>query len=368
MIRLLLASFLFMGAAPAAPSQAGREAEVIAALERARVAMEAWNAELEQGVAVDAGTAARLQASLQSLGEESQRLFGRLRASEPARPAGPAAQATPSASVGPAREISRVWVDDARAIGEGSAQRKERALASIREALTSGDGVREWAALMTLASIGDVEYDKAAFRPLVLPLARDAEGGVLVSAFYALQNTERTDGDLALLHAAWDTRRSPDLERSMSHLLFLFGGGRIGGRSEDIVLDLLGDERTQHEGLRGIWGAAVGERLAARLIELSGSTDHELRHDAIYFGLSTLQDKSEPVLDVLIAKLTDPDHNNSGRALWGLGHGVPEEQQARVAAALADLYRARSDPGTRRDCRRLVERYGGAEMAAALER
>ena len=68
----------------------------------------------------------------------------------------------------------------------------------------------------------------------------------------------------------------------------------------------------------------------------------------------------------MISFLPDPDHNNSGRALWGLSHGVPEASQARVAEALVELHNARSDPETRSSCARLVELYGGPNMSAML--
>jgi hypothetical protein len=45
---------------------------------------------------------------------------------------------------------------------------------------------------------------------------------------------------------------------------------------------------------------------------------------------------------------------------------VPEELQPKVAKALAEMYKARSDPRTREKCRNLVRRYAGAAAADLL--
>ena len=63
---------------------------------------------------------------------------------------------------------------------------------------------------------------------------------------------------------------------------------------------------------------------------------------------------------------TDADFNNSERALWGLGQGVPAEQQSKVVDALVDLHNSRSNPQMRSSCRSLVTRYGGADAAQRL--
>ena len=104
------------------------------------------------------------------------------------------------------------------------------------------------------------------------------------------------------------------------------------------------------------------------MLELAGSLDHQVRHGAIYFGLSTFRDKSADVIEALIQTLSDPDWNNSGRALWGLGHGVPAQHHRRVAEAMVELHNARSDPKVRERSARLVERYGDAALLAQLKR
>lgn len=264
------------------------------------------------------------------------------------------------------REQAQAWVEAMRQLGPAAAESRTATAATLLQAVQGDDPDLRLAALEAIGQLGDVDYDKAAFRPLILPIIADEEDGpTLVSACYALYNTDRRPDDLTLIQSAWG-RRTPLVDDAMSHLLFLFGDGKIAGRSEQIVLELLDspEDQVRREALRGLWGAAASDRLAARIIELAD--DSESRHDAIYFGLSTFKPKNEAVVDKLIETLADADFNDWGRALWGLGFGVPEELQGKVAAALADMYAARSDPRTRQQCRDLIVRYAGAEAAEQL--
>jgi hypothetical protein len=147
----------------------------------------------------------------------------------------------------------------------------------------------------------------------------------------------------------------------------MYSDGKIEGRSEEIILEVLDSPEAgeRREGLRGLWGASISDKLAARLVELAD--DPESHGDAVYFGLSTLKPKNEAVVDKLIETLSDSDWTNNGsRALWGLGYGVPKELQPKVAAAAAELYAARSDPRTREEARKIVRNYAGDKAAEAL--
>jgi HEAT repeat protein len=155
---------------------------------------------------------------------------------------------------------------------------------------------------------------------------------------------------------------------SILPLLTFFGKHRLEGRSEEIALEALEgyEMRGDNSSIAGLWGNRVGPRLEARVLELASNDNHEVRHGAIYFGLSTFADKSPAVVEALIETLTDPDFNNSGRALWGLGHGVPPASHARVVDALVELHNGRSSPNVRADCRRIVGMYGGEAGLARL--
>jgi hypothetical protein len=259
------------------------------------------------------------------------------------------------------RERAQPLIEAMRSIGSDSEKKRLTALDQIRSSLKGSDRDQRVAALITVASIGDVKYDKASLRPLILPIIEKADGDELIGALYALYNSDRHPEDLALVQAAWK-KRSLEVDEKLSHLLFLFGDKKIDGKSAEIILELLDspNERTQKETLRGLWGARVNDAVAAKLIEMS--SDPKLRYDTIYFGLSTLEDKSDAVLDTLIKALSDQEW----RALWGLGFGIPEKSQRRVADALVELHNSRTDPKVRRECARLVRQYGGEELASKL--
>jgi hypothetical protein len=325
------------------------------AIEQLRRALVEWRAELGPGGKIDPDTAEELQSSLRALGRELEPILSARRAPTPA----PA----PVAS-----EMQDRWVKDLRALGADADGRRAAAVAALREALGGQDAAMQLAALRALSQTGDVKFDRTPFRSLILPLIDAARGEIQVAALYALYNTSRQPGDLGLVHAAY-ARNPAALGPSVSHLLFLFGDGTIDGESARIVLEVLAahDRSTRREALRGLWGAKVTPALAARLIELAD--DGETHGDAIYFGLSTLSEKNEAVIDKLIATLSDPDWTNNGhRALWGLGFGVPEALQPKVAAALVELHNTRVEPRVRSTCAELVRRYGGEEMAAKLEK
>lgn len=339
---------------------------VVTSLNEARRALVEWRAQVGVTGEVDAESYRAVSEATQGVGFELKSLSAHVKSRATTSTARePALRASPPPST--SRATSKRWIDEMRALGDGAAARREAAIVALRAALTDSDPDAQLAALLTLQSVGDIAYDKASFRPLVLPFVEAASGATLNSALYALYNTQYEPGDLARVQAAW--RRDPTaLHDSVLHLLTMFGDRKLEGPSEDIALEWLSTYDGGNRGINGMWGARVGPRLEARVIELARSADHEVRHAAIYFGLSTFDEKSMAVVEELIAALTDPDHNNSGRALWGLGHGVSEGAKPHVVAALIDLHNNRSDRQTRESCLRTVRAYGGEEAAAKLVR
>jgi hypothetical protein len=334
-------------------------AEALAALDQAEQALARWQEAIEAGEQLRDEEFAAVKPEMEALFQRVQWLYAYStrdrRAARDAEPRPPSAD-----------EQTKQWVDQMRAIGKGAEEKRMAAAAELRAALAGDNETRRYAALRTLQQIGDVNFDKASFRPLVLPLVKSSTGHELVSALYALYNTKREPGDVHLVQEAWQ-RRSPALASSISHLLFMYSDGKIEGRSEEIILEVLDSPEAgeRREGLRGLWGASISDKLAARLVELAD--DPESHGDAVYFGLSTLKPKNEAVVDKLIETLSDSDWTNNGsRALWGLGYGVPKELQPKVAAAAAELYAARSDPRTREEARKIVRNYAGEAAAEAL--
>jgi hypothetical protein len=354
---------------PLGPGAEVHSAVALDALAQARTALAAWRIELEDGERIDDGALLDLRSATQELGGELSSLWGAVEAREAALRPDPQRSARRLTLTMRAREHADGWVQDIRATGPDADGARAAALDAVREALQSEDEVLQLAGLMTLQRVGEVRYEKAPFRALVLPFAQEATGQVLVAALYALAATDRRPEDLALVHSAWERDRE-GLEHQTLNLLRTFGDGRLENRSEEIALSLLEhvDGRTVNQQLNGLWGAQVGPALEARVLELARSPEPEVRHGAIYFGLATFEGKSEAVVEALIATLADPDPNNWQRALWGLGVGVPEALQPRVVAALVELHNGRTDPGVRAACARLVAGYGGPEAEARLER
>ncbi|NUN53372.1 MAG: hypothetical protein HUU06_11385 [Planctomycetaceae bacterium] len=259
--------------------------------------------------------------------------------------------------------MARPWIEDALQIRD--AAKRTAAIERIRQALASGDPVREFAGLIAFTGSAKANFDKAPFRDLILPLAKGTGGAVRVKAFYALFNAGMQDGDLDLLLGLADDP-SAEFRSGLSHLIFLFSKGEITGPAGDRVLALLrqDDRALVRHALGGIWGARVSPAVEERVLALA--KDPATRRDAVYFGLSTFRDKSAAVVEALIDALGDPDSNNSWRALWGLGHGIPRENEGAVADAMLRLFDARGDSGTRTEALRNVGRYGSSVHLDAL--
>ncbi|MEZ6125688.1 MAG: thioredoxin domain-containing protein [Planctomycetaceae bacterium] len=258
------------------------------------------------------------------------------------------------------------WLKDIRSIGEDAVAKRDAALAEVEAALNADDVAQNLAATQALAQTGDVNYDKAKYRERILELCRSSNRDLVTSALYALYNTDRKPEDLALAQEVLSKPEAAWAGHSISHLLMMFGDGEISGKSEEIVLSLLNsaDRSVRREALRGLWGAKTSDKLMDRVIELVDN--EESHHDAIYFALATGPDKNAAVVDKLIEVLSDPDWNNWDRALWGLGYGVRDSEQRKVAEAMLQMYENRNDPKTREKCRKLVQQYGSPEQIQKL--
>ena len=83
-----------------------------------------------------------------------------------------------------------------------------------------------------------------------------------------------------------------------------------------------------------------------------------MAHDVVYYVLSTLEGKSQAVLDLLVEVVASGDGRSMGRALWGLGHGVPEDFRPGLAAELARRLQALPEE-LRAEAAQIARRYGG---------
>jgi len=261
--------------------------------------------------------------------------------------------------------LAKPWIDGIKQSSDRA--RRDAAIAAIRTALSSDDAPTNHAGLVAFHSTATVDFDKQPFRELILPLAHKTSGSAQVAALYGLNLTGRQPGDLDLVLAA-ARNPSPVLLESASHLISVFTGGNIAGEAAAVLQKLLAtdDPNVLRELMPGLFGARVTPEVAARLVEISHTSNPELRHDTIYFVLSTLKNKSKPVIEELFKAAVEV--GNSGPALWGLGSGVSAEHQAMVADFLLALFEARNSTEIRQHCLRLVGQYGNASHLDALEK
>jgi|GEM_PF-1092222 len=266
--------------------------------------------------------------------------------------------------------VARPWIADIMQIADRA--KRDAAVETMRQALQGSDLLQTYAALIALVGTLEASYDKEAFHDLVLPLVRSgkvaSDGGMQVKAFYALYRTKFVPEELELvLEAARNP--TPAFCESGTHLIVLYSQGKIRGKAAEAVLRLLDKGRGSlaRNALSGLWGAEVSPEVEARLIEMATTSDRELRHDVIYFALSTLANKSKAVIQELFKAAEDPDPNNFTRAIWGLGHGVPRENQSMVADFLLKLFEARGSAQIRGDCLRTIGAYGNTSHVPALE-
>lgn len=265
-----------------------------------------------------------------------------------------------------AHAIAKPWIDDAQQLRDST--KRAAAVAAIRAAIGSSDTLQAQAGLIALHQTRNVAFDKKPFRALVLPHLAAADDSMRIAAMVALDAAGREQGDLERILSAAEGIRGEE-RNQLVHVIATFSDGELIGAAGAAVSKIIAsDDRTDvRRSFSGLWGTHVSPAIEKRLLDLSNGPDHANAHDALYFGLSTLRDKSEAVIDRLVTALSDPDANNSGRALWGLGQGVPTALQPKVADALLQLIQARSAAHTRHEALRQLRQYGVERHAAALE-
>jgi nitrous oxidase accessory protein NosD len=268
-------------------------------------------------------------------------------------------------SVQDAWRIANPWIEELTQIRDRG--KRDLAVGQLRSALRSTDAVQRHAALIAFVQTREATYDRKAFRDLLLSLCASETGAAQVQAFYALHGSDPRPGDEAVLLQALQNP-SPEMVTSGVRLLTQFFDGRIEGAAAEAALRLLADpdESKLREVFGGFWGATVAPEVQQRLLELAERPS--LRHDAIYFGLSTLKAKSRPVVEFLVATLEDPDFNNWQQALWGLGQGVAEPDQSFVADRLVVLFEEHGHLRMRSDVLGLLAKYGNDSNLPALRK
>jgi parallel beta-helix repeat protein len=254
--------------------------------------------------------------------------------------------------------VSTPWVESAEQTTD--AARRGEAVRQVGEAVNSDDPTLLHAGLLAVSRLNQSNIDWRPLRERIVALCRTLDDDeAMRRAFYALRAAGPEDGDVALVLGRM---RGGMASPQMSHLLMIYSGGDVSGEVAEQVLGLLNTTDADHlrEVMRGLWGARVEAAVEARLLEISYTRSEQ---DCIYFALSTLQDKSPAVIARLFEAARNPDYELFSRALWGLGHGIPEGGRSDVADGAAALLQETFVPeqrqvAIREDARHLIEVHG----------
>lgn len=278
------------------------------------------------------------------------------------RPARETAVATQRA----AEEQSKPWIDAILQMDDSA--RRAKALDEVKAALAATEAAKIQIALAAYTRVAfTVDFDKAPFRPLIVPLLKHADPTIRAGALDALLSLPPDDGDLPLVISLSD---DPALKQSISLALFRLSKGDLTGPAAGPILKLL---ETKNRGdyrdvVRGIWGARMSPALEQRIAQVARGRDEDLAYDSIYYALSTQKNKGADCVEVLIKALDHPDSTNvGGRASWGLGYGVEPAQQPAAANAMVKVLEHRADGYMRQNAARSLSQYGRAEHLPALE-
>lgn len=269
--------------------------------------------------------------------------------------------------------------DAARQAALATAKAILRKVMQVEDGALREEGIEELAAaiqgddpdlveytLSALWSAKDVDLDRMRFADLVEPHLVSEHPGIRRSALYVIHAMDPTRADLRLALAS-ATDASETVRTHAGRILALYTGKHFEGESARAMADLLGDESTgvRRGTVRGLSHAAISPEIETRLLEMAARPAE--RHDAIYFGLSTVPDKSRRVVDALFTYLTDDNHTIRGRAHWGLQRGIPEAQQAYVAARYADHLTKFVNPKSHEEALKLIARYGDDRVLPTIE-
>lgn len=241
---------------------------------------------------------------------------------------------------------------------------RDRSIQRIRELMASGDPSEREIGLTAFVGLYELDFDKAAFRNLILPDLKNANDSLREKAWAALMMSGLQDEDAALMREVAKTQGMGD---RTSYYLYRMEKGDLTGESGEIVRSLLdaNNLNQSREAMRGTWGSKYSPQLEADLIALSRQQGFE--HDTIYFALSTQQNKSEATVKRLIESMSQDGSQTAGRAAWGLQQGVSKELAPAVADAAAKIATSRTSGYAAEQAWTLLDRYAGPGQIPALQ-
>ena len=232
-------------------------------------------------------------------------------------------------------------------------QRKDRALREngvkrLLEMLSPESPVdQKKAGLAALKGSLIARFDRAPFRPLVLPLLESEDAQLRLLALGCLPRLNATLADLDLV-APMAEDASPEVRANVGSALVQIGDGEEKEKVIPALMKLLqdDDQKIVDSTIRSMWGQYASPQFDELLIKLSRHPKH--RYNTIYFCLSTMKSKSVRVCRRLIEELDELDANNSSRGAWGLTYGVADEAKSLVEDGLLRAMPEETSDYTRR--------------------
>jgi parallel beta-helix repeat protein len=266
-----------------------------------------------------------------------------------------------------ARQMAEPWIESLMQIRDAAL--RQATFEAVCASLDSPERIVRYAALMALTRTGEVDLEREPLRPRLIELTRCETGPVQVQAVRCWLGLTRLDGDCELVRELLRDDPSHALRAASISLLHWACERDFTGETGELVLALL-EQASPHEldqHWSSLWGVTSSEPLQAWMLARSREPfDWEARHSAIYFALSTSQNKSPTIVERLVEALESSNSNDSERALWGLTYGVlPEAQEFAADAALA-YFEARNRRDARDSALRIVANCGSAKHLPAL--
>ncbi|MBB5353319.1 hypothetical protein HNR46_003575 [Haloferula luteola] len=229
--------------------------------------------------------------------------------------------------------------------------------------MNSSDEDEVVAALTTLSSLGELDFDKASYREAILPHLESDRAEIRLAASFALATSGLQEGDAEKLRQMAREGMGPEASR----LLMQIDKMDLTGESGAIVASMVqqGGEFAK-KAVQGLWGGKYSPELEASLVEMS--RDADIGYEVMYFALSTQRNKGQETVSRLIEILGDSDtQNRAGRAAWGLSYGVEKEQWSEVADAALILVDTRVSGYAWQQAWELVRQYAGEEQVDDLK-
>jgi hypothetical protein len=266
------------------------------------------------------------------------------------------------------REASKVWVADAFQLDD--AAKRQAAIERVRHAMTSADIEEARAGISTFVRLGQIQFDKASFRPVVRALLASKDPATRAAAASAFTITGADPEDLSRIFALADDS-APEVRDGLTYVIVQLTKYDLTGKeASDAILKLMDKlPRDARSVAHALWGAKFSPEIEARVLDYCRNiTGFEVGYNFFYGSLSTQANKSEASVKRLIEILADEDTTNkAGRAAWGLQQGVSRAQYPLVADAMVKVIEARSDGNLRNIALQCLRTYGSAAQAPALK-